>query len=375
MQNSDGSVLSIEGIGGATPPSSDTSPSYYGDANTVATLAAAAAFADGAKVLGSLNNPSLNSYAADLLTRAKSAWNWAQANPNVLFYNNDWSRGTGGLGVGQQEDPGSRVKLGVMAAIKLFAATGDISYRSYVDAHYKEISMFKDWVLSGFNAGDARALLYYASLPNASSTVASDIRSQYLDLMGRPNYDNWGAIDSQRDPYRAQIGSYGWSSNSVKAGAGTLFTEESYYGFSRHTPEQDANAAADYLHYLHGVNPFGKVYLSNMNSFGAENSVNQVWHGWFMKGTPWGDAKTSLYGPAPGYLVGGPAGKDYGWDPECPGRDPKCGSAPPSPPTGQPPQKSYLDFNEGWPLNSWSVSEPSGGYQSNYIRLLSRFVK
>ena len=66
-----------------------------------------------------------------------------------------------------------------------------------------------------------------------------------------------------------------------------------------------ANTAADYLHYLHGVNPLGKVYLSNMYSLGAENSVNQLWHTWFFDGIKWDDAKNSLYGPAPGYVVGG----------------------------------------------------------------------
>jgi hypothetical protein len=53
----------------------------------------------------------------------------------------------------------------------------------------------------------------------------------------------------------------------------------------------------------------------------------------------------------------------------------KCGSAPPAPPYNQPGAKSYRDFNDGWPLNSWSVSEPSNGYQVAYIRLLARFVK
>jgi endoglucanase len=51
-----------------------------------------------------------------------------------------------------------------------------------------------------------------------------------------------------------------------------------------------------------------------------------------------------------------------------------CGSAPPAPPAGQPDQKSYFDFNESWPLNSWAVTENSNGYQTAYIRLLSKFV-
>ena len=38
-------------------------------------------------------------------------------------------------------------------------------------------------------------------------------------------------------------------------------------------------------------------------------------------------------------------------------------------------QKAYKDFNTSWPLNSWSVTENSNGYQVAYIRLLSKFVK
>ena len=377
LQNADGSVLSIVGAGGASPPSTSTAPSYYGDVNTTATLATAAAFAHGAKVLGSLNNSSLTTYVADLRQRAINAYNWAVANPNVLFYNNDASHGTAGLGVGQQEtDDNGRIQLRVDAAIKLFALTGNTSYRDYVDAHYTIAGMFKDWSLSGFSAGSARGLMYYASLPGATASVASAIRQRYSDLMNRSDYDNWGAIAVQRDAYRAKIGSYTWASNSVKANAGTLFTDEGYYGISTHTADEIAAAASDYLHYLHGVNPLGKVYLSNMNSFGAENSVNQIWHTWFADGTSWDDAKNSPYGPAPAYLIGGPI-QGWTWDSACNSATPpsSCGSAPPSPPYNQPASKSYLDFNTGWPMDTWNISEPSNGYQVNYLRLLARFVK
>jgi endoglucanase len=376
LQNSNGSVLSIVGVGGASPPSADTGPSYYGDVSTSATLAAAAAFAHGAKVLGSLNNSSLSSYVADLQQRAINAYNWALANPSVLFQNNSSANGTSGLGVGQQEtDDNGRINLRMGAAIKLFALTGNTAYRDYVDQNYTIVEMFRNWSLSGFSAGDARGVLYYASLPNATASVANNIRTRYRDLMNRSDYDNWGAIEAQRDAYRAKIGAYTWASNATKANAGVLFTEEGYYGLSTHTADQVANAAADYLHYLHGVNPLGKVYLTNMYSFGAENSTNQIWHTWFFDGTNWDDAKNSLYGPAPGFLVGGPAGNQWDWDGGCPGVSSACGTTRPTPPYGQPGAKSYLDFNTGWPLNSWSISENSNGYQVAYIRLLARFVK
>ena len=84
--------------------------------------------------------------------------------------------------------------------------------------------------------------------------------------------------------------------------------------------------------------------------------------------------KNSTFGPAPGFLVGGP-NESYNWESGCPTLNPACGTAAPTPPAGQPKQKSYKDFNDSWPLNSWSVTENSNGYQTAYIRLLARFMK
>jgi hypothetical protein len=111
-----------------------------------------------------------------------------------------------------------------------------------------------------------------------------------------------------------------------------------------------------------------------MADFGAENSVDQFYHSWFADGSAkWDSVRSSTFGPPPGFLVGGP-NPSYSWDDRCPGVSLACGAMVLSPPTGQPPQKSYLDFNTSWPLNSWSVTENSDGYQTSYLRLLARFV-
>ncbi|NHZ65813.1 glycoside hydrolase family 9 protein [Massilia genomosp. 1] len=111
-----------------------------------------------------------------------------------------------------------------------------------------------------------------------------------------------------------------------------------------------------------------------MGGLGASNPVDQFYHTWFVHGSAkWDSVKDSTYGPPPGLLVGGP-NPGYHWENACPAVHPLCGAQSPTPPTGQPPQKSYVDFNDSWPLNSWEVTENSNGYQSAYIRLLSRFV-
>jgi hypothetical protein len=115
-----------------------------------------------------------------------------------------------------------------------------------------------------------------------------------------------------------------------------------------------------------------------MSAYGAENSVDQFYHTWFRHGSlDWDGVSNSTYGPPPGFLVGGP-NPSYDWDGCCPN---SCGSLGnnamcmrPIPPYNQPAQKSYADFNNGWPVNSWSVTENSNGYQIRYLRLLSKFV-
>ena len=137
----------------------------------------------------------------------------------------------------------------------------------------------------------------------------------------------------------------------------------------------NSNAAEDYLHYLHGVNPFGMVYLSNMGIYGASKSVTKFYHGWFNDDNP-----------APGYVTGG-ANSRYTWADCCKQYDADnsakgCGSASNnalcyavSIPVGEPHEKMYSNINNGWPIDSWELTEPSLGYQTYYIRLISNFVQ
>lgn len=377
MQNDNGSVLSIVGLSHekasnqhASPPSSATGASYYGPANTSATLTSAGAFALGAKILGSLDNSDLNTYAADLKTRAEKAWDWSIANPNVTFRNNEGA--SAGLGAGQQEvDDAGRATKKLTAAIYLFAATGSSAYRTYVDG--KAINA-TSWV-SPWNEPELSAWLYYASLPDATTTIANAVKSQYQSALNNAN-DNWKAVRNGDDPYSVNLSAseFTWGSNRTVSRKGLTFHHLIDYQFSDVDAAEARNAAMGSLHYIHGTNPQGMVYLSNMYSLGVHSSVNEFYHSWFTNGSPlWDRVGTSTYGPAPGFLVGGP-NRSYNWDINaCPGNS-GCGSAPLSPPKDQPSMKSYLDFNTSWPLNSWEVTENHNDYQVAYIRLLSKFV-
>jgi len=134
---------------------------------------------------------------------------------------------------------------------------------------------------------------------------------------------------------------------SDQASQGLLFTLVPTYGLDPTKNAAAAMAAERHVHYFHGVNPLSKVFLSNVNAIGASNSVTSLYHSWFAPDTDWSIVGVSKYGPAPGYLVGG-ANPSYALDVCCPAG---CGSATnnalcvnPIPPAGQPPMKSYKDF-------------------------------
>lgn len=377
MQNEDGSVLSIVGLSHASPPSSATGASLYGTASTSSTLNTSAALAFSSTVFASLGQ---TAYALTLKEAAVSAWNWANANPDVLFYNNDASQGTSGLGAGQQEvDDYGRLVAKIEAAVFLYDLTGESTYKTFVESNYENVHLLEWSYAYAFETTNQDMLLYYSSIEGASPNVALDIRDTYKASMNSST-DNFPAITTQKDPYMAPLQVYTWGSNSIKGGQGNMFYHYLTHELDASKNELAREAAENYIHYLHGVNPLNLVYLSNMYAFGGDNCVNEFYHTWFGDGSlKWDRVGESTYGPAPGFVTGGP-NPSYDWDGCCPSgcgssaSNSVCTSMEIAPPKGQPEQKSYKDFNTSWPLNSWSVTENSNGYQISYIRLLSKFA-
>ena len=365
MQNRDGSVLSIVGLDGGSPPSSARGPSHYGPPNTSAALTSAGAFALAAKIYG--KNAPARGQANIYAQRAQLAWEWAQSNPNVVFRNNEGA--SEGLGAGQQEvdDKGRRQK-GLLAASYLFALTGERGYAQKAEQLYSQLKPIDPFYTNAFEADLTFTLAYLARQPRLPSRFRDRILSDFKSHVARAD-NGLKASRERRDPYSAHTQELTWGSNSFKARKGSIFTQAILNRVGGASDLEYKNAASHYLHYLHGVNPLGKSYLTAMESCGAENPVRRFYHSWFP-----GNKR-----PAPGFLVGGP-NPSYERDSCCNsscGRtgDRLCRAPVLSPPSGQPPAKSYTDFNDGWPLNSWQVTENSNGYQTAYVRLLSKFVR
>ena len=375
LQLTDGSIISIVDAGHASPPSSATEQSLYGGVNTSSTLASSGAFALGATIFEELG---MSSYANKLQTAAEKAWDWSIINPNILWQNNDAEYNSIGIGAGKQEiDDYGRLKYKLRAAVYLLEATGESSYKNFFDNNYSQIHLI-DWTHAfPYEDEEQDILLEYTRLNDATENVASDILSTFSTAMN--GNDNFSAYENEKDPYKAHMKVYTWGSNKQKCSLGTMFYQVGQYNANPSKADLGIEAAEEYLHYIHGVNPMGLMYLSNMYDYGGDNCVNQFYHSWFYEGTDYDEYGVSLYGPAPGFLTGG-ANPQYTIDGCCPSgcgsseNNAKCDFTGKDNLLNQPDQKSYLDFNSGWPSNSWEVTENSNGYQTEYIRLLSKFV-
>ncbi|HEX2874855.1 MAG TPA: glycoside hydrolase family 9 protein [Polyangiaceae bacterium] len=364
LQSESGGFISVLGVAGASPPSSAKGPSVYGPETTNATLRAGTALAWAARIFRSSDA----AYASALLDRAKQAWAWAELNPAAKFEN------TGKVAAGEQQSSDKEVALYKLGfAVALHRADAGGTFKSYFEDNYAASGL---GVLNGYNAAWELQLtelfLDYTRMPDAAAQVKQAIVQAFATTIAAP--DNLGTLTGDPDPYLAYVADYTWGSNSHKARTGCLQYDVISFGIDAGREGDARRAAERYVHYLHGVNPLGLVYLSNMGGSGAARSATTFYHTWFADKSPrWDEVGVSTDGPPPGFLVGGP-NPSYDWDGVCPGNA-MCPAARPTPPYGQPPQKSYANFNDSWPVNSWSVTENSDGYQVYYLRLLSKFVR
>lgn len=331
-------------------PSTVTTPRYYEQKCSSSTIAAAAMFAHMAVILRD-HNIRIGDIA-NLEERAEKAWQWFESNPrqtncdsvDVKSSDADWSR------------PQQRQHR-VVAAIYLYALTGRSVYQQAIEQGMFETQPWSDDGFTRYRSAQSEAIAYYSTLTNADPRTATDITDRMEELA---RYSIHLRFSKNRDLYRAHmpLDQHHWGSNKLRANVGAsnmIMVKHGIYALKHNRMILRGQA---HLQYLHGTNPLGRVYLSNMERYGAERSVRQLYHYWFSDGTPYDDAKKSPIGPAPGYLTGGPNASYSGTS---------------TPPRGEPAQKAYRDWNSGYDA-SWELSEPAIYGQSAYIRLLSAVI-
>lgn len=363
MQNIDGSVLmkvSTLGFTGGSPPSTDTAQRLYGPASSSSTRTAASLFAHASIMYNTI--PSLQTYSTTLLTKAQLAWTWLQNNPGNSNYNN-----SGFSSANPEVSAYDQNSASLTAAIYLYAATGNTTYRTYVDNNYN-IQPLQWTYWYPFESPYQDALLYYCNTIGATASVVNTIKNNCITSVSSNNNDLLPAYNNNTDAYMAQMqdNDYVWGNNQFKCEEGSILYNMVQYNLDAPNQTKYRNAAEGYIHYLHGVNPHGLAFLTNANVFGGDNFTQEIYHGWFGDGTIYDGGASPYIGAPPAFIPGG-VNKDYQPDAAYTG-------PPISPPQNQPVQKSYKDWNTSFPENSWEISEVGIYVNAAYVKLLSKFA-
>lgn len=352
MQNTTTSKVHIKSgsihHGSSTPPSTDKSISYYGPECTSATINFAAMTAHASTVYGKFN--AWKSYSDSLILAGEAAW--AAQKGQAFEENCD----DGTIKAGDADNIASvQEDHRVVAAIYLWEATGKAEYHDYIKANYTKIAQLGWWGPYNLEGGDAA--LHYTTLTGADNTVSNYILNA---LNNSKNYAFFG--DKYDDLFKVHMADaqYHWGSNKMQSNMGLINLQMVRFNTNLSDTMSYRIRALNSLNYLHGRNPLNYCYLTNFESLGAENSITEIFHSWYADGSDWDNRNSAKQGPPPGYLSGGPNG-DFSVTTL-------------TPPSGQPVQKAYLDFNDGYPLQSWEITEPSNTYQAAYLRLLANFV-
>ncbi|MVM41120.1 hypothetical protein GO730_31125 [Spirosoma sp. HMF3257] len=304
--------------------------------------------------------PKLSDYAQDMIARAEQAFNRAKVTTSNFTYF-ETTCDDQDIRAGDADKPAEiQRQSAVVAAIYLFEATGKAEYKAFVESQYGQIQPIANEWWGPYTMHVHTALLRYAANPAATPAVAARIRTLKSQQNGVLSINDYTA---KTDLYRAFMADaqYHWGSNQVRGNAGVANLDFVNFNLNPASKALYREVAAEYLHWFHGVNAQGKVMLSNMGAYGAENSQNEIYHTWFQHGTDWDNALTSPKGPAPGYVPGGPNNMDQYDGTEGYIRN-------------EPLQKRYKDWNTGFPENSWILTEVAIYNQAPYISLLSRLM-
>lgn len=352
MQDDDGGVFIKLGTldhNAAEKPSLDRRPRYYGPKCSSSTIAVSSMFAHAAWVFQDL--PGLSQESNRLKEKAIAAWQWYNSHPHQTDCDTqEIKAGDADATIDEQNG------MATSAAIYLFALTKNADFDEFITQSYESSCFFcyDTWPIYNHSLG-GDALLTYTELSFANPDFKEVILDRFRNLV--ENSDDTYGLQLEKDPYLAYMpdDQYHWGSNSVKANYGLTNYDAFLYEANSQNIEEYKIRSLGSLHYLHGVNPLGIVYLTNMYDYGAQHSANEMFHQWLGHGI-YDNALSSPSGPAPGYLTGG-VNRDYTGD---------------APILNQPIMKRYLDSNDS-DLKMWEVTEPAIYYQSAYVKLLSKF--
>lgn len=176
MQRKDGGVLIKVGTidyQTFTPKSRDPRPRYYAGACSSSTIIAAGHFARVASIYRRFEL--LQTEIPELTERAEKAWDWYHNNPKRDDCDSQEIK-AGDADRSLEEQAGDAV----VAAIYLFALTGEAVYNDYVREHYLRTRPFIGDRFSAYVPHHGDALMFYTTLPNSHPEVKAAVIEKKL---------------------------------------------------------------------------------------------------------------------------------------------------------------------------------------------------
>ncbi len=346
-----------------TPPQDDSITRYYTGPTSWATATFAGILAHASRIFQNFD-AQYPGYYQTLLSASTNAWNYLGTKPG-MYPADGTDKACDLFSVCATSDANDDKRKKILAAAELFRTTGGAKYHTYFTNNYDDYAgtaqagfhPLEDNFFDAIAAADLnRAFIIYAGTPGAKPDIVAEIKSA---LKNGLDWLQEGCYNNDEDAYMSYMwdGHYVWGSCRNKACWANILIYGIELNVATSIEEENLyrEIGEEYLHYFHGRNPLSWVYLTHMTNLGGEKCAMEIYHNWFYDGTDY-DGAGSLYGPAPGFLAGGP-------NPAYTGNV--------SPPKGEPIQKAYRDWNTAWPEDSWEVTEPSIDYQASYILLLS----
>jgi endoglucanase len=349
-----------------SPPSSDTRTRYYDKLCPSSSIAGAGMMAHAA--VNFKLHKDLETYSADLLKRAEAAWNYYETAPDKALRCDN-----GEIEAGDADGSGDHFALehlaeATTAAVYLFALTGKQKYQDFIITNYQQARPYKaeDWGV--YRSHQSSALLFYITLPNADPTVKNNIISRKTSA--QKSTGSFYSTNEADNLYRARTIYPNWGSNSLISRQGADNMDFIAYNLlsSDHARFKEKGQAI--INYLHGVNPLGMCYLSNMYQYGGDFCFDEMWHSWFNAGTKYDNIDGSNVGPAPGFLAGGFNKSTVTQMLVKVGTESFNAKV-----ADQPTQKTFSNDNTGnASAGPWAYNEPAIYYNSGYVKLLAHFV-
>jgi len=250
-----------------------------------------------------------------LISAAKAAWDYCEANPTMPGFKNPQGVSTGEYGDGNSKDER------FWAACELFIATGDESYHDYI----KNGNLFSGlgWGDMGFyglsaylfNTGEKADDALYTRMKNKLIASCEEIMKNY-----------------NANPYGDSLGTnFPWGSNmNVANNAVTLL-----FGSRLADKPEYTEAALDHMHYLLGFNSLSQSFITG---YGHNPPLN-----------PHHRPSVAMGSAVPGMVVGGPENNLS---------DPALKSFR----NGYPVAKRYIDDKESYASNEITIYWNSPAY-------------